>query len=63
MNQDMIVFGIVSLVFAKIGIQIFRKFLAGFLSEWLLKCGKIKWAIWVRGQISAKTPCSNCKCS
>ncbi len=39
----------------------FRSFLAGYVSQWLLRHDYIKAAMWFRHRVALKSGCSRCK--
>lgn len=53
MNQEQMALVIVALVGARLAFRIFRQYLALPLSKWLLKRGKVKWAMRVRHGLTA----------
>lgn len=48
MIQEKVVFAVVFVAFATLAWRFFRGVVAGPLSEWLLKRGKVKWAMKMR---------------
>ena len=65
MNQEPIAFIIVGMTALGLGVQFYRRTLAEPLARGLLKLGRVKWAMRVRGhsplQGLGKGSCSSCK--
>gem|GEM_PF-5494739 len=58
MNQEHMALAIVALVGARLAFRIFWHYLALPLSKWLLKRGKVKWAMRIRhGLIASSRSC------
>jgi hypothetical protein len=62
LNQETIALGIVGIATFYVFFQVFKKYLAELLARWLLRHGRVKWAMLCRKIALPKSGCDNCSC-